>query len=219
MSFLQIGSWNIEHLSNRRENPQSAYALADHIEMAGIEILALQEVYVTHNEGSERRNAELDLVCELLHEHLGREWKYEVFRNRQQGDRSQLCALMWDKTRVSKSGVIEIPVPERAGGYPVWDRIPHAVKFTIDVPRWRKTDAGEWERRDETSSVIVINVHMKSNYDDEAEGRERRAIEAVELAARLDDVKSQLGDESLIILGDTNILDHHSLVALSVTSG
>jgi hypothetical protein len=54
MSFLQIGSWNIEHLSNRRENPQSAYALADHIEMAGIEILALQEVYVTHNEGSER---------------------------------------------------------------------------------------------------------------------------------------------------------------------
>jgi endonuclease/exonuclease/phosphatase family metal-dependent hydrolase len=135
MSFLQIGSWNIEHLSNRRENPQSAYALADHIEMAGIEILALQEVYVTHNEGSERRNAELDLVCELLHEHLGREWKYEVFRNRQQGDRSQLCALMWDKTRVSKSGVIEIPVPERAGGYPVWDRIPHAVKFTIDVPR------------------------------------------------------------------------------------
>lgn len=49
MSFLQIASWNIKHLSGhpRAERRQSAYALADHIEMAGIDLIALQEVYVT----------------------------------------------------------------------------------------------------------------------------------------------------------------------------
>jgi endonuclease/exonuclease/phosphatase family metal-dependent hydrolase len=49
MSFLQIASWNIEHLSGhpRAERRQSAYALADHIEMAGIDLIALQEVYIT----------------------------------------------------------------------------------------------------------------------------------------------------------------------------
>lgn len=37
MSFLQIASWNVEHLSGNKRgtNNQSAYALADHVEMAG----------------------------------------------------------------------------------------------------------------------------------------------------------------------------------------
>lgn len=36
MSFLQIASWNIEHLSGqpRATRRQTVYALADHIEMA-----------------------------------------------------------------------------------------------------------------------------------------------------------------------------------------
>lgn len=44
MSFLQIASWNIEHLSgaSRASRRQSAFALADHIEMSGIDVLALQ---------------------------------------------------------------------------------------------------------------------------------------------------------------------------------
>lgn len=49
MSFLQIASWNIEHLSGspRANRRQSAYALADHIEMAGVDLIVLQEIYVT----------------------------------------------------------------------------------------------------------------------------------------------------------------------------
>ena len=52
MSFLQLASWNIEHLSGhpRKERRQSAFALSNHIEMAGIDILVLQEVYVTPND-------------------------------------------------------------------------------------------------------------------------------------------------------------------------
>ena len=51
MSFIQIASWNIEHLSSGSENKQSAYALADHIALAAVEILATHEIYETDGEG------------------------------------------------------------------------------------------------------------------------------------------------------------------------
>lgn len=217
MSFVQLGSWNIEHLSSRRENPQSPYALADHIEMAGLEVLALQEVYVTHEADGERRNAELDTVCELLKEHLGTDWTYKIYPNRTAGDRSQLCALMWDTRRIEKTAEMRIDVPERDEGYPLWDRVPHAVKLTVALKRWRKKETGEWEQRDETSSLIVVPLHMKSNYGDEAEGRTRRALEAGHLVSQLDTVKATLGDESLILLGDTNILDRNEAAVTHFT--
>ena len=86
MSFLQIASWNIEHLSGqpRADRRQSAYALCDHIEMAGIDVMALQEIYVTPADEevrlaenqpviqtrahTDRRNSDLDIVCYLLEE-------------------------------------------------------------------------------------------------------------------------------------------------------
>lgn len=89
MSFLQIASWNMEHLSGhpRSDRPQTAYALADHIEMAGIDLIVLQEIYLTpeveevrhfdnqpiiHSRAhSDKRNSSLDAVCYLLDEHLG----------------------------------------------------------------------------------------------------------------------------------------------------
>ena len=43
LTYLQIGSWNIEHLSKEGGRKESPYALTDHIEMAGIEVLALQK--------------------------------------------------------------------------------------------------------------------------------------------------------------------------------
>ncbi|HTV03544.1 MAG TPA: hypothetical protein VMF13_23530 [Luteitalea sp.] len=48
MSYLQIASWNIEHLGgySRATRKQSAFALAEHIEMGGIDLIALQEIYV-----------------------------------------------------------------------------------------------------------------------------------------------------------------------------
>ena len=58
LTCLQIGSWNIEHLSREGGRKESPYALADHIEMAGIEILALQEVYDTSPPGGRRRSRE-----------------------------------------------------------------------------------------------------------------------------------------------------------------
>jgi hypothetical protein len=113
-SFLQIASWNIEHLSgaSREDKKQSAYALADHIEMAGVDIIAFQEIYVTDSEDevrlfpnqpviesraeSDRRNCDLDAVCYLLEEHLEAPWRYLILPNRFSGDKSQ--ANIWGRS-------------------------------------------------------------------------------------------------------------------------
>ena len=213
MSFVQIASWNIEHLSSRSENKQSAYALADHIEMAGVEILVLQEIYVTHLKDGERRNEDLDVVCELLHEHLGQEWSYVLLPKRDENRTNQLCGIMWDTTRTEATDVLRLDMPDKEGGYWVWDRTPHAVKFRIQVKRWRKDLSDDWQEHEETSSIVVIPLHMKANGEDERVDAMRRAIEARLLVERLDDVKARLEEESLILIGDTNIKDRHEEAA------
>ncbi|MEM7165330.1 MAG: hypothetical protein AAF581_07700 [Planctomycetota bacterium] len=207
MSFLQIASWNIEHLSgaSREEKAQSAYALAEHIEMAGVDILVLQEIYVTHHDGDERRNEELDRVCELLKEHLDSEWHYQILRNRNAGDTSQLCCALWNTARVEKTGHLQIDVDHQDGGDWLWDRTPHALQFTMLMDVWKKVE-GEWKKEEEAKSVVVVPLHMKSNYGGQAKSRRVRHKEAQTLCAQLDTIRAQL-DESLILIGDTNCLD------------
>lgn len=180
MSFLQIGSWNVEHLSgaSRADRAQSAFALADHIEMAGIDLLALQEIYVTPADeevrlmpnqpvvpkatDGERRNRDLDMVCYLLEEHLDVPWRYEILPNRGAGDKSQLCAVMWNAKRLKPTATLRLNVTHKDGGDNLWDRAPHAVTFSSDVTAWRKVD-GEWVQQQETRSFTIVPLHMKSN--------------------------------------------------------
>ena len=214
MSFVQIASWNIQHLSTRTENRQSAYALADHIEMAGIDILVLQEIAVTHKDGDQRRNEDLDLVCDILKEHLGQDWQYLMLRNRDNDTReTQLCAVMWDTSRIEATDVKRLDVPMRHDGYPVWHRTPHAIKFRVQVRRFLKDADGNWQPSDETSSLIVIPLHMKANGGDEEVDAKRRKIEAELLVERLDEVKRDLDEESLILIGDTNIKNRYEKAA------
>jgi len=208
MSFLQVASWNIEHLSgaSREDKKQSAYALADHIELAGVDIIALQEVYVTHEEGGVRRNEELDRVCELLEEHLSDPWHYEILPNRNAGDKSQLCTVMWNGARVEKTGMMALDVDHRDSDDWLWDRKPHVVKFSTRIAVWQKDADGNWHRQEEGRSVSVIPLHMKSNYSGSTKNRRVRAKEAETLCAQLDRVRNEL-DPSLILIGDTNVLE------------
>lgn len=223
MSFLQIASWNIEHLSGagKREKVQSAFALADHIELAGVDIVALQEIYVTEidevvriNDGGppiekasegERRNREIDIVCYLLHEHLGSKWAYRILPNRTEGDTSQLCAVLWNQQKVTLASHDKLAVDHKVDGLNLWDRAPHALKFTAKVKVWRKDDAGEWQQREVDKSLAVIPLHMKSNYGGVTENRRVRAAEAKTLCAQLEWVRNNV-DRSIILIGDTNIL-------------
>jgi len=206
MSYLQIASWNIEHLSgaSRENKKQTAYALAEHIEMAGVDIIALQEIYVTHEDQGERRNGDLDRVAELLEEHLGDPWEYRIFPNRVAGDTTQLCCLMWNTKRVQKTEEMRIDVSHGDGSYTLWDRAPHAVKFTMLMDIWHKRD-GEWVKEPEKKSIVIVPLHMKSNWGGTTVNKRKRCKEAEALCERLAAVREM--DESVILIGDTNCLN------------
>jgi endonuclease/exonuclease/phosphatase family metal-dependent hydrolase len=223
MSFLQFGSWNIEHLSGqpREAKKQSAYALADHIEMAGIDLIVLQEIYVTaldeevrlfENQPviesrafTERRNSDLDIVCFLLEEHLDIPWKYIIIPNRQSGDKSQLCAVLWNTQRLTIGDVRPLNVKHSDGELKLWDRKPHLLSFTTSIEVWRHSATGEWEKLPEKRTISIVPLHMKSNYGGVTLNRKVRAREAETLCDAIDEIKGTF-DPSLILLGDTNIL-------------
>lgn len=225
MSFIQVASWNIEHLSGaaREEKRQSAYALADHIEMAGVDIIALQEVYVTDPDeevrlfdnqpiidsraASDRRNGDLDRVCYLIEEHLTDRWEYLILPNRNAGDTTQLCAVMWNTARIDQTDVVRLDVRHDVGGDALWDRTPHVVGFTCKAKVWRKDAAGDWTQVDEHKKLSIVPLHMKSNWGGATVNRRKRGKEADELVRALADVDGQI-DPSLILIGDTNVLKY-----------
>jgi hypothetical protein len=225
MSYLQIASWNIEHLGGqpRAQRKQSAFALTDHIEMSGIDVIALQEIYVTPEDEevrlgpehppiksratTDKRNSDLDIVCYLLEEHLDDPWAYQILPNRQAGDKSQLCAVMWNTKRVALDKVTPLDVSHTEGGLALWDRKPHLLSFTSDHKIWRRTEAGEWQQVEERRRFSLIPLHMKSNYGGVTQNRQVRDKEAATLCAALKSMAGQF-DPSLIMIGDTNILSN-----------
>jgi len=224
MSFLQVASWNIEHLSGqpRATRRQTVYALADHIEMAGIDLLALQEVYLTPEDEevrlfdhwpvipshaqSERRNSDLDSVCYLLEEHSEVPWTYVILPNRSSGDRSQLCAVMWNTRRLTLDNIQALNVSHAVGGSSLWARKPHLLSFRSSIDVWRRNEAGEWEKVKENRGMSIIPLHMKSNYGGVTLNRQVRAREAETLCDAIAALDPNSYDASLIMLGDTNIL-------------
>lgn len=228
MGFLQIASWNIEHLSGqpRERRRQSAYALADHIEMAGIHVLALQEIYVTEFDEEvrltkdsppvprrcegQRRNSDLDIVCYLIEEHSDDDdalWKYQILENRNANDESQLCAVMWDTKRVTLKNIVPLPVTHRVGEDNLWDRKPHLLEFSSNHLIWRRDLKGTWKEIKETRSFSLVPLHMKSNFGGVTENRRVRGKEAITLCAELKNMEGKI-DPSLILIGDTNILSN-----------
>lgn len=225
MSFLQIASWNVEHLSGNQRGPnnQSVYALADHMEMAGVDIVALQEIYVTENDEevrlfanqpviesravSDRRNRDLDMACYLLEEHLGDPWVYRILPNRDNWNDRQLCAVMWNKDRVEEASVHKLDVDFEDGSDKLWDRAPHAIKFTTTIKVWVRGDDGESSQEDQKRSIALIPLHMKSNFGGGSINPRKRDKEAKTLCKQLPWVEENV-DESVILIGDTNIKEN-----------
>lgn len=225
MGFLQVASWNIEHLggSARKDRKQSAFALADHIEMSGIDLISLQEIYLTDPDEEVRlsatqppiqsraiggrRNSDLDIVCYLLEEHLDQPWSYQILPNRTAGDKSQLCAVMWNTSRLTLDKVTALDVEHKVDGNPLWDRKPHLVSFTSDLEAWRKDETGKWVKVAEKRRLDIVPIHMKSNYDGVTKNRIIRGLEAATLCDALGKLDPP-ADPSLILIGDTNILQN-----------
>ena len=196
--YMQIGSWNIEHLSkvdpddpaDRKENE---YALSEHIQMAGVDVLALQEIYVTDTDTWTNRH--LDAAFELIHEHTGATWEYELFRKRRRDNTEQLCGIAWNTDAVKKVGEtrrIDVTTKVERDGKTLhlWDRIPHAVKFS----------AGEGKL-----DLVVIPLHMKSNFGGSRKAMKVRHEEAKTLMKKLPAVLREMREEDVVLIGDTNI--------------
>ena len=197
LTYIQLATWNIKHLGRQPtedERSQSVFALADHLEMAGVDVVALQEIYVTHEADGERRNEHLDRTCDLLKEHTAADWSYKILENRNPTDTSQLCAVLWNEAVVSLVSTHAIPVAFQDGDDWLWDRRPHAVAFRTSE-----------EILGRQRTFVAIPLHMKANGRDSG-ARRKRAKEAKELAQKIQWVIDETGDESLILLGDTNIL-------------
>ena len=188
---LLVGSWNIENLADR-EPAQHPKALAQHIELSGVHLLALQEIHDT-DESEARKNEVLDQVLAELNQDESMDWTYELFAGRDPEETARLTGVMWDRKIVSKVGdAFPIPV-EFSDSAEVWKRLPTAVKFS----------AGEGK-----SDLVIVSLHMKSNWKVEGEPApvELRKLEAENLVAQLDKVREKFGDDDIVLLGDTNCI-------------
>ena len=181
--YLHVGAWNIEHFGKDDDRRENRYAIAEHLELAGVDILALQEIYITNaadfQGGAAGCNDHLDGAMALLREHTGHDWQYELFRNRSQNDTSQLCGVVWNGSKVEHRGTLRLDVPrtvddDEFGELWIWDRVPHAVHFS----------AGDGK-----IDLAVIPVHMKSNVGVPAEVFRKREVEAATLLEQLPAVR------------------------------
>lgn len=201
--YVHIGSMNIEHFGRKDDKADNQYAIAEHIEMSGVDILALQELYVTNDISDPKtppENGFLRAALQLIEDHTGQEWKYEIFRNRSKKDRSQLCGIAWNTQRVQKvTNTLRIAVKSKAkeGSLKLnlWDRHPHAVKF--------KALPGE-DADIELTDFVIVPLHMKSNVGKRHVVMRTRYHEARELIGQLPAIKTKFDEGDIIFLGDTN---------------
>jgi endonuclease/exonuclease/phosphatase family metal-dependent hydrolase len=193
--YVKIGAWNIEHLGKPKGH-QDPTALAEYIFLAGVDVLAMEEIYDTDPNKKSRRNAVLDETFKVLSRNKGHDWDYLIFPNKNEGDTSQLCAVAWNKARVTRLGEpLKVPIKVQSS-FNLWDRRPHALKFS----------AGE-----KRTDFVVIPLHMKANKL-KATKKEKQAVvdqrreEAEALTGALAVVKQTFTDDDIILLGDTNCL-------------
>jgi hypothetical protein len=207
--YIHIGSWNIEHFGREDDdNAENQFAIAEHIEMSGVNALALQEMYVTNDisaPGSQLENSFLRAALDLVEDHTGQHWEYELFRNRDQNDRSQLCGIAWNTARLTKVGqALKIAVANSATvdgqALSLWDRHPHAVKFKA-VPGQDTSIA--------LTDFVMVSLHMKSNVGQRHIVMRTRHQEVKQLMGQLGAIKAHFDEDDIIFLGDTNCKRRH----------
>jgi len=198
--FLKIGSWNIQNLGDRHYG-QDPKALAEHIQLAGVDILALQEIHDTDENSDTRTSVKLDQLFGLLNQHPEFDYEYALFSNRDSRDTARICGIAWNRRKVSTNGK-PYRIPVKYENAQTWKRHPHAMKFSCGSGK---------------SDIIIISVHMKSNHNVQGlpEPAEIRRAEAKALSDAFDSVRDHFKDDDIVITGDTNCL-HNNEPALQI---
>lgn len=190
--YLKLGAWNIENLGDRTVG-QFPAALAEHVLLSSVDVLALEEIWDNDSDETRRTNTKLDDVFRRVNEDAGHDWAYLLFPKRDPLDTRQHTSVAWNRQRVTLVGE-PYKVPVEYAFEQTWQRTPYAVKFSV---------------RDGKSDFVLIPLHMKSNYRDEGEPDpvHVRQREAEALVAKLPDVRGHFGDQDIILLGDLNCLN------------
>ena len=204
-TVVRLGSWNIEWLGKPTDRSGQAKGvaqkpedLADAIIDAKVSILALQEI-VTKERGTPIRSREIEAVVDVIKTRTKQQWQYVLFPGRQSGD--QLTGVMWNADAVTalnaegkpwkqeQDSPWKLPIEggKSAQGSGLWNRPPHAMKFSLGA---EKTD------------LVLIVVHMKADY--QGDFAQHRKEEAAGLIKALPEVKKQFKDQDVVVLGDTN---------------
>ena len=196
---LRIGAWNVEHLGNPtsrgnhcvpapHECAQSPQDLAEYIIASGADVLGLEEI---SEDLPGRKNATFERALLIVRQRTGRTWNHVLFPK---DDEHQHIGVAWNTAKVQVVGEpFRLPVRTRLSGQSLWDRRPHAVKFSAGQGR---------------TDFVVIVLHMKANRrENNAPNVRRRELEARELVRVLPSVRERLNDDDVILIGDTNILD------------
>lgn len=202
---LTIGFWNIEWLGKpdsrsgpARDIAQKPEDLADAIIESKVCILGLAEI-VAPGPGRPIRSRELEAVVDVLNTRTKQRWEYVLSPGRADGD--QLTGLLWNTARVTALNDVgkpwqqgrdePWPVPVRrarsAQGSSLWNRPPHAVKFS----------AGSGK-----ADFVVIVLHMKADYNGDFAAHRQQEAEA--LVDALPAVRDRFVDRDIVLLGDTN---------------
>lgn len=204
-SEFTIGFWNIEWLGKPEDRSglgqgvaQSPDDLAEVIMQSQSSVVGLAEV-VSKLPGRPIRSREVEAIIDALRTRTGDQWAYTLNPGRADGD--QLTGVMWNTrvvTAIDSSdqavqiGSVEawpLPVPRRRSsqGSALWNRPPHAMKFSTGPGR---------------TDFVLIVVHMKADYNGDFAAHRKEEAEA--LVASLDDVRTRFKDLDIVVIGDTN---------------
>lgn len=207
---VRIGAWNIEWLGHPEKRfgersgvEQTPDDLADVIVAADVSILALAEISATDRPDDGWTNRTLDEALQIVSSRTGGDWRHRLFPDRRDGE--QITGIAWDARRVAAIGE---PVPLAVSNEPgplerrLWSRPPWAMKFALGPGR---------------TDVVVIPIHMKSNYS--GDFAPHRAAEAQALVDALPAIRAAFADEDVLVIGDSNAKPGEPALAVFAESG
>lgn len=189
--YIKVGAWNIQNLGDRTLG-QFPAALAEHVLVADLDVLALEEIWDNDGDDARMTNTKLDETFQRVNEEPGCDWTYVLFPKRDPDELLQHVGVAWNRQSVQMVGE-PLKIPVAYANAETWKRTPYAVKFSV---------------RAGSSDFVLIPLHMKSNrpVDGLPEPAQLRNEEAAALAEQLDFVRQHFQDQDLILLGDLNCL-------------
>ncbi len=208
--LLAVGAWNLQWLGNAKaghRKPQQPDDVASMLQLAALDILALEEVSATDTDAAgHARNGTLDAAFAQLNAG-GARWTYALFPKREgaRAPQDQWTGLAWNAATVTalagpykldaqidlaREEAIRQQLDKPEASTLVWSRWPQAMKFS----------AGPG-----LTDVVVVPVHLKSNIGGAATAQ-ARAYEAELLVQALTRLPPSLRDDDVIVMGDSNLL-------------